>query len=138
MMINFKNKRSSRGFVTLVSVIIVGFVALSVAVGVLLIGIGADQATSNLERAAIARGYAEACAEEALYELKLDNTYAAGAVINFTYGSCTVASITGTGNTNRVVQVTGTVGAVVKKIEIDIAQLDPNLTLNSWQELADF
>lgn len=131
-------KTKKKAFVTLVSVIIVGFVALSVAVGVLLIGIGADQATSNLERAAIARGYAEACAEEALYELKLDNTYAAGAVINFTYGSCSVTSITGSGNTNRVVQVTGTVGAVVKKIEIDIAQLDPTLTLNSWQELADF
>lgn len=137
-LIKSKIKQKKAGFVTLISVIIIGFVALSIAVGVLLIGIGADQATTSLERGALARSYAEACAETALYELKLNNTYAAGAVINFTYGSCTVTAITGTGDTNRVVQVTGSVSPVVKKIQVNIAQINPTMTLTSWQEVADF
>lgn len=126
------------GYVALVSVLIVGIVALSITTSVILLGLGSSRTGFVLEQTEQARGLATACAERALDKLRKDLNYTGNETITLGQGSCQIRPVLGSGNTNRTIETTGTVGTIVKKVKVIIAQVTPQTQLTSWQEVNDF
>ena len=136
--ISYKLKANSSGFITLISVLIVGAIGVAIATSLLILGLGGSRSSFALVQSNQAKSLANACAEEALEKLRESVYYTGNATINFSIGSCQIQTIGGTGNTNRTLQTVGTVGTIQRKIKIVISSIHPVPVLTSWQELADF
>ena len=122
----------------MLGVLVIGAVGATVVVGYMLLSVGSLKTGLVEQQAARARHLADACAEEGVWQVSLDLTYAGGDTLSFTDGSCQIIDVTGSGNTNRVVQASGTVGTAVRRVEVDIATVQPAVVLNDWQEVATF
>lgn len=129
---------ANEGYILLISVLITGAIAASIAVALLTSGTGFLQSTGAAERSIQARGLADACVEEAIYQLQQDNTYAGSTTLTFTAGTCTVEAVLGTGDTNRTIQVRSAVSDVVRKMSVVVGTLVPPAQISSWQDVADF
>ncbi len=124
------------GYITLISVLVVGAVATAIAVSLLLLGLSASRTSFTGEESVQARGLADACAEEALAHIR-DAQACAGSVSEaFGGGTCT-GTVSGTG-TACTVSATGTVGQVVRKTKVLLNAVDPAIAVLSWREVADF
>jgi hypothetical protein len=130
--------KSESGFILLLSVLILGALGAAVTVSLLQLGLSASRTANTIELSQAARDLANTCAEEAIERLTRDNTYAAGATITLGNGTCTINTISGSGDVNREVQVTGEVQNVDRKVEVYIDNLAAPVTISSWQEVADF
>ncbi len=123
------------GYVALITVLIVGAVAL--AVGVALLNIGADSQRSALieQQSKQARNLAAACGEEALQTIH-DNIALSGTNnLSLGQGNCTytVSIITGT---TRTITASGTVGSVVRKAQVSVTIGTSSISITSWQEVS--
>lgn len=133
-----KYNKKQKGFVTLMSILIVGAVSTSIAVFLILAGMDAYRATANLEESAQAKAIADACAEKALNSIKDDTQYSGNETISFERGSCSVLPVVGSVNQISAVEVSGTVSSTVRKVKVITSQVTPQIEIQSWQEVADF
>ena len=131
---NQKNK----GFIALVSVLIVGALILTVSVGASLRSI--DETTISLgeQESNRALSMANLCAEQALLKLTTIPNYVGNESINVDGQSCDILTVGGVGNTERIIQTQSTVANYTKKIKIDIDQISPTTTISSWVQVSDF
>ncbi len=129
--------RYARGYVTLVSVLILGAVGVAIAVALLTLGLGASRTAFVAEQSASARALADSCVEEALEQIEQSNTYTGTASLTLGQGSCTY-TVTSQGNQDRTLTASGTVGTVVRKVKVVISKITPSFTFSTWQEVADF
>jgi len=128
----------SRGYVTLLSVLIVTAVAAAVSTFLLLSGLNAAEGSFFYQQSQSARAVANACAEHALNQLRLDINYIGSETLSLGSGSCQVLLVLGSGNSNRTIQALGTAGDSVRKIKIIVLTVRPQIQLTSWREVADF
>ncbi len=133
-----KHQSRQRGYVVLISVLVISVVGLAVASTLMTLGISSAQTSLSGQQSAEARGLADACAEYALNQLRMDSGYAGGETLQLGQGTCDILPIQGSGNEDRVIQTTGTVDRTVRKVEAHIAQLLPVTQLDSWMEPDDF
>lgn len=126
------------GFIALVSTLVIAGVVLSVGALVMVLGLSATRTTSTLNQSIQARALANACAERALNQLQQDLSYVGGETVTLGSGSCQVMTVLGSGNINRTIQVKGTVGTVVRKVKIEVMQVNPTVQFSSWREVASF
>lgn len=129
------------GYVILISVLIIGAVALSVAVTLLFYGTELTVTSANFYNSELMQSATDGCAEIALQRLHDNPGYTGNETITFPPpGSrvCTIGAVLGTGNTNRTVQVTAVVNGMFGRIQIVIATLSPTLVISSWQDVTDF
>jgi len=124
------------GYITLISVLVVGAVGAAVTISLLMFGLSASRSSFAFEQSAQARGLADACAEQALLSIHDTNTCAGDGSVSFGQGSC-VAVVTGDG-TNCTVNATGTVGTIVRRAKIILSSVSPVIVKSSWREVADF
>jgi hypothetical protein len=82
--------------------------------------------------------YADSCAEEALEKLREGVYYTGGETLTFSEGNCQIQTISGTGNFNRTVQTTGTVGTIIRKVEVIVSTVHPAITITSWKDVPSF
>jgi len=127
-----------KGYIALITAIIIGAVTLSMVITSAYIGItqGANSLlfSNNLETVNLA----SACAEEALMKIKNDPNYGGNETINLENGQCQILPIINIGGQSRIIETTGTINAVTKKIKIQVSQIDPTMQIILWQEVADF
>lgn len=133
---HFANPKS--GFVALVTVLVAGAVGLAVAVSLILSGLGSSRSSLVLSQSTVARMYADSCAEEALEKLREGVYYTGGETLTFSEGNCQIQTVSGTGNSNRTVQTTGTVGTIIRKVEVVVSTVHPTISVTSWQEVESF
>ena len=135
-MINkFYNKTAS-GFITLLAVLIVGIVGTAIAVSLVLLGLGASRSSFAIEQSNQAKGLANACAEEALQQIRDLTSFTGTGNLTLGQGTCTY-TVTNTGGSNRTITASGTVGTIVRKISISITAIMPSIVVSSWQEVAN-
>lgn len=135
--LRFADKKS--GLVALVTVLVTGAVGLAVAVSLVLLGLGSSRTSLILSQSVTARAYADSCAEEALQKLRESVYYAGSETIALSEGSCQIQPVLGTpGNFNRTIQTTGTVGTIVRKVEVIVSEIQPTINITSWEEVASF
>ena len=126
-----------KGFITLVTVLVVGVVGLSIATSVILLGVGISKTGIAIQQSHQARALAVACGEEALQQIRNSTDFSGSGNLSLGQGSCSYTVAVGSGEA-RTITATGTVSTVVRKVNIIISQINPTITVSSWQEVGDF
>jgi len=135
-----KNTKSTflPGFASLLTVTILSIVVVSTIFMGSLISIDNNRFNRVANDAIIANRLAYSCAEIALNKLKNDVNYVGNEAIDLDGITCNILTISGTGNSARVIKVSATTNNVVKKIQIAIQTVNPSYIFTSWQEVPDF
>lgn len=130
--------KSQRGYIALISIFTVSALMVLVISSANLISIG--EANMGLKESQTWEVFylTTACAEKALIRLKNDSKYNGNENLTFDNGTCTILSIRGGGNKNRVVRVSGSAYNIIRRIEIEIDELNPDTLIGSWQEVVSF
>lgn len=123
-----------KGFVALTTVLIILAISLIFGLGISLLSI--SEMTMGLEKNFSSRAYylANLCAEEALMKLKENSNYSGNETIAVDNGSCQILPVEG----NWQVKTVGNSQKQIKKMKIVISQINPQMIIQSWQEVADF
>lgn len=123
----------SRGFSTLLIVIILGGVSLSLALvlstsSMWSIVSSRDSNISNKAQALVA-----ACAEVSLETIRENNTYTGDGIVTLNGNICTY-TVANSGGTTRSINISGVVNDITRKLVITTSSFNP-LVISSWQEV---
>lgn len=128
---------NNRGYITLVSVLVVGAVGVAIAVSLILLGLGSSRTSFAIEQSNQAKALANACAEEALQQIRESTPFTGSGSLMLGQGTCTY-TVTSQGSQNRTITSSGTVGTIIRKVKIIINKINPTIQVVSWQEVSDF
>lgn len=132
-----KIETRSRGYITLISTLVVGAVGLSVVTATILLGLGAARNSFALQQSAAAKALANACVETALEEIHADTAYTGSGGLTLSTGTCSYA-VSNTGGTSRMVYGTGQADDFIRKIKVTLTADSSGLVILSWQDVADY
>ena len=128
--------KKNKGYITLISVLVVGAVSTAAALSLLLLGLGASRTSFAVEQSQQAKSLANACAEEGLQQIRSSSSFTGSGNLTLGQGSCAYV-VTSQGGNNRTITGTGTVGTVIRKVKVIINAISPQIGVVSWQEVAD-
>ncbi len=126
------------GYIFLLSIIMVGAIAVATLSSLLMIGVGSMQIGLTVQQSEQARWLAQTCADRALRALWEDTAYAGSEELSFDEGSCDILRVGGSGNENRAVCAEGRVGSTVRRYEILLARVLPSIQVSAWREVDQF
>jgi len=131
------NSATNKGYMTLLTVIIASAIATSITIFILTTGTNSSRSAFVIEQSTQAQALANACAEDALQEISDSTPFEGSGALSLGQGACsyTVTKLTGQ---NRTIDATGTIGSIVRKVQISIDNINPSINITSWQEVADF
>lgn len=129
--------RESKGYIALITVLVVGAIGVAICVSLLLLGLGSSRTSFSLEQSNQTKALANACAEEALQQIRDSTPFEGTGNLTLGQGTCTYTVTKLTGQ-NRTITATGTVGTIVRKVKVIIDAISPSINVTSWQEVADF
>ncbi len=135
-----KNKikiEREKGFVALISVLIVGVIGLTITFSLLLLGIGASYTIFFSQQANSAMSLADSCIEEALLEIRESEAVSSSGSISFSSGSC-FYNIESTGGEGRIITAEGETEFAKRKVKVIISDINPKILVWSWQEVGDY
>lgn len=121
------------GFSLLLSIVLIGAISVSIMVSTLLIGIDSSRTSFIIERSNKAKAIVNACTEKALQQIRNSTPFIGYGGLVFSSGSCGYF-VTNTGGTNRNIIASSTVGTIIRKVQVNITAINPNITVSSWQE----
>lgn len=127
----------NKGYIALIGVLLIGVVAAATVISLIVMGINSLQTASALERANQAKALANACAEEALQQIRDATAFAGSFSLTFSQGVCSY-QVTNNGGQNRQINILASAGTAQRNIVIAISQINPQIVITSWQELSDF
>ena len=125
------------GFITLISVLVVGALGVAISVSLLLLGLNSSRTSFAYEQSNQTKALANACAEEGLQQIRDSTSFTGTGSLTLVQGTCSY-TVTSQGGSNRTITSTGTVGTIIRKVKIIISGINPTITATSWQEVADF
>ena len=125
------------GYITLVSVLVVGAVGVAITTSMLLLGIGSSRTSFAYEQSNQVKALANACAEEALQQIRDSTPFTGSGNLTLGQGVCSY-TVTNQGGQNRTITTSGTVGTIIRKVKIIINKINPSILVTSWQEVSDF
>jgi len=123
-----------RGFIALITVFIIISIALLISLGFGLLSIGEMDMGFKKTQSSQAYFLANLCAEQALMKLKEDINYQGQETINIENDSCQILQIEG----QWIIKTIGNMQNNIKKMRISVNQVNPQMIIDSWQEVADF
>ena len=130
--------KHQQGYIALITILIISGVVLLIASSTGLFGISETDMGLIENQSTEAYYLANACAEYALERLKNNLNYSGNETLDINDGSCYVHPLEGVGNEDRVIKVIGTLANQTRKIKITIEEVNPSITISSWQEVAEF
>lgn len=128
---------NNEGYITLISVLVVGAVGISIALSLILLGVGSARTSFAYDQSHQAVGLADACAEEALQQIHDSTPFTGSSTFTFSQGACNY-TVTSQGGQQRTIVASSVVGTVIRKVKIIINRINPTILVTSWQEVADF
>ncbi len=129
-------KKYNKGYIALMSVILMGALGVAVMVSVISQGITSSKTELSLQQSGQARVLATACVEEALQIILETATTARTSALTLGTGSCSY-SITKP-STSVIINSTGNYGTLVKRVQVILSTSSPSIVLSSWQDVSDF
>lgn len=128
-------RRSShnRGYITLLSVLIMGAVGIAMTVSLLVLGLGSSRTSFAWEQSNQAKGLANGCAEEALQQIRSSTSFTGSGTLTFGQGTCSY-TVTNGGGSNRTITASGTVGTITRNVSISVTAITPLIVTSTWQE----
>lgn len=127
-------KINTKGYITLLSVLVVGAIGTAVTASLILLGLASSSNSFTYQQMHQAKSLANACAEEALEEIRGLSSFVGTGTLSLGLGACTY-EVTNTGGESRLIKTSGTVGTAVRKTSITITAINPLIIISSWQEL---
>ncbi len=128
---------NQKGYVILITVLVIGAVGVAIAASVLWLGLGNSKSSFTLEQSNQAKALANACSEEALQQIRDSTPFTGTGSLTLGQGYCSY-TVTSQGSQNRTATASGTIGTVVRKVKVTIDKINPSINVTSWQEVADF
>jgi hypothetical protein len=125
------NFKSEKGIIALLTIIIIGFTTLTMALSSSFIGLGELNSGFTNVKGNKAMVLTEGCLEEALNKLRLNSGYSGESLV-FKKGSC-IISVSSNLN-DRTILVEGQLENYHKKIEVDLTLNNNQININSWEE----
>lgn len=122
------------GYIFLITVLVIGAVGVAIATSLLWLGLGSSKSSFALTQSNQAKALANACAEEALQQITNSISFSGTGNLALGQGTCTYTVTKLTGQ-NRTITASGTVGTIIRKINISINKITPNVVVTSWQEV---
>lgn len=133
----FYKQKARKGYIALVSVILMSALGLGIMLSVIASGVDASKTDFSLQQSGATRSIASSCAEEALQRIVETGTTSSNGNLTVGSGTCSYL-ITSTGGQNITIQSTGVLGSVTSKIKVVVATTTPAMSLSSWEEVVDF
>jgi len=128
--------KRQNGFVSMLTIILLMIIVITMTITVLTVLIDSNISYGIVADSVKARANADSCVEIAINKLKENTAYTgANEVVTTDYGSCTIVSVLGTGNTNREINVTGDFNNIVRRVRVIISTVNPNTAISSWLEV---
>lgn len=124
------------GYITLISVLIVGAVGVAITTSLILLGLGSSRTSFAVEQSNQAKALVNACAETALMKIADSVPYTGSDTLTLGQGTCGY-EVTSQGGQNRTIIASSTVGTIIRKVNIVINKISPSIQVVSWQEVAD-
>jgi Na+-translocating ferredoxin:NAD+ oxidoreductase RnfG subunit len=131
------NRKQSQGYVLLLGVIVFSSVALAITISLLQSGTISLQNSILQKQSAIAYVMSEACAEEALQQIRVTPTYTGTITLTEGDASCTATTIS-TGSYYLDIQSVGTMGSSTRNLFVGISSLSSTISIEVWNEVAGF
>ncbi len=128
------NPSMNRGYITLISVLVFGAVGTAIALSVILLGLGSSRTSFAWEQSNQAKALANACAEEALQQIRNLTSYTGSGNLSLGQGVCDYI-VTTQGGENRTITALGEVGTITRNVEVIINTIEPAIELTSWREI---
>ncbi len=126
-----------RGYIALLSVIVIGAIGTAVMLSIMLLGISTSKTDFAVQQSGSAKVLASSCGEEALQKILETGTTSSSANLTMGGGTCSYV-ITSQSGQNITVNATGFMGTLSSKVKIVISTTSPSIILSSWQEVGDF
>lgn len=123
---------NQKGYITLISVLVLGAIGTAIAVAILLIGISTSQNAAIYRQSSIAEATATACVEEGLQKIRENTNFTGTGNLTFSPGTCTY-TVSDQAGVRTVVGV-GVMNSTTRKATAIISAFNPMITLTSWQE----
>ncbi len=125
------------GFITLISVLVVGAAGIAIALSLILLGLGSSRTSFAVEQSNQAKALANVCAEEALQQIRDSTLFTGNGNLTLGQGNCAY-TVTSQGVQNRTVTASSTVGTIIRKVKVIINNINPAIQVVSWQEVDNF
>lgn len=123
-----------RGFMALVTVVIIAAAALIMSLNSSLLGLGALEFGTIAAGGGRAVSLADGCVEEALRHLRVNPIYLGNPSLSIFDGSC-IIEVTDLGASERQVTVTAAAGDFTKRVGVKVILGGRALSVSHWQEL---
>lgn len=127
---------SRKGYVALITVLVVGAIGMAIVISLLLLGLGSSRTSFALEQSNQAKALANACAEEALQQIRDSLPFEGTGSLSLGQGACTY-TVTKLAGQSRTATASATVGTVVRKVSLALDKITPGINITSWQEVVD-
>lgn len=127
-----------KGFIALISVLIIGALVLVISVGLSLRSVTETQISLGEQESHRALALANLCMEAALMKLESVLHYSGNEIIIVNGQSCDIMGVEGSGNLNRTVKTKSTVSGYTKKVKVVVSKVSPVMQITSWEEVGDF
>ncbi len=124
----------NRGFAALIGVLIFGGFCITIATSMVLSATRSMQTSLAMRQSYEAKAVAEACADIALQAIHDDTGYTGTGGTTLGMGTCTY-TVTDNGGSTRTVDVSASVGRIVKTFVITTDQVSPTIHIASWSEI---
>lgn len=126
----------TRGFSTLLIVVIAGSSALALVLWISTSSLWAVRSSADADASHRARALANACAEVALEMVREQTGFSGGGGFSIGNDRCEY-EVSSAGGNRRIVRATGFAAEHVQKVEVVTIAFNP-LTVESWREVGDF
>ncbi|MBI2049367.1 hypothetical protein HYT32_00425 [Candidatus Roizmanbacteria bacterium] len=125
-----------KGYIALITVLIVMAVVLTTASTVALLGIGEAQSGFSIFRGEDTLSFVEGCAEDAMLKARVNASYNGGTITR-PEGSCaiTVVSKIGSPTVTWTINITTADTLYKRTVEIVFERSETGITLTSWKEI---
>jgi len=128
---------NNKGYIALISTIIIGAVGLTMISSLLLISTDTTLTNQTLFQSNQAKSFANTCTEIALEHIRTDQYYTGSENIIIENGNCNF-TITNLGGNKREILSTGIIKNVIRKSRTTINAINPTIKIDIYQEINDF
>jgi type II secretory pathway pseudopilin PulG len=132
-----RNSKNTKGYTTLLAVLVVAVVAGLISVSTMILGVDATRTALVYRESAQAEALMDACMEDALQEVRDSSSYVGSGGFSLGSGSCT-HEVTSGGGDSRTIHAAGQVGNTIRRSTIEISGLSPLILVDAFDDVADF
>jgi hypothetical protein len=123
----------NKGFGTLFIVIILGSASLALTLWISTSSFWSMRSSIDNTTGKQVKALTDACAEVALETIRENNSYIGSGNVIINNNTCTY-TVTNTGGSNRSISISGSIGTIMRKLQITTTSLNP-ITINSWTDI---